>query len=47
MAKDNSTTFKSLGNQVDAGLCGPDGCDINAHRKLMNEDKKVEEKNND
>ena len=47
MDKENGTTFKTIGGFDAAGICGPDGCNIVAHRKLTKEEKKEEAKNDD
>ena len=47
MDKDNATTFKTIGGFGAAGICGPNGCSIVAHRKLTKGEKEKEEKNND
>lgn len=47
MGKENETTFKTIVGQDAAGICGPDGCSIIAHRKLTKEAKKKEAKNDD
>jgi hypothetical protein len=47
MDKDKATSFKTFGSQDAAGVCGPDGCNITAHRELTKQDKKTEEKQHD
>lgn len=38
--KKKSLSFISAGDSSDAGICGPDGCNIAAHQKLVAEKKK-------
>lgn len=44
MDMNKTTTFKTFGNQNAAGVCGPNGCNIAAHRELTKHNKKTEEK---
>lgn len=38
--KNNFSSLEIVGDQTDAGICGPDGCSIEDHRKQVAKNKK-------
>ncbi|MCC4328665.1 hypothetical protein LMB39_10325 [Limosilactobacillus reuteri] len=41
--KINFSSLESVGSQADAGICGPDGCSIEDHRRQVAKNKKKAE----